>query len=234
MTQAEEKAYLDRAKEYDRDRWADKCKSDRRGWATARAQWGVIALLVLGYVFLLAKWEPVPFLVTVDKSTGRIETVSRLTPAKTQADVVNESYIAQYIECREGYSVYLLQDHWKQCALMTPPDEPLHRLYTELFDWKQPTSLYARYNEHGRAVISNITVIPFPNNVAQVRYLKTELRPGDQQPKASYWAGRIAYEYAGWPEERLCDPACKDAKQHNPYRFRVLEFRAKEENEGSK
>lgn len=209
---------------------ADQAKRhERRAWIVAAVASGLVAVMAVGYAFLLPLKEKEPFLVMVDPFSGTAA-LSRLRDdvmhrTVTSSEAINRSNIARFVIARESYDVAIsnLRD-WPAVTTMATPEvlEP----YLALHAANNQRSPYQQYG-NARAIrvkILSIVLIGAEQGAtpvgATVRFQRTvfDKASGASKPLDNKIA-TMAFVYK--PNLRMDD----EHRVENPLGFQVTSYR---------
>ena len=221
VTKAEEAAYYKEAASWDDDRVTGALKSAKTAWVVASAAGGLTVLLGVGLMLLLPLKRVEWGIVRVDSSTGIVDNVVKLKDATLGTDeVMNKYFLRQYVQLRKNYARGLLQLQYNKLALFTDPSiRPA--LYNEWL-MTAPTSPYAKFGEMGTADVQIVSVTFLQPNIAQIRYIVTEVKGGLQS--VTHEISTVAFRYSA-------APASEETRALNPLGFLVTGWRTDPEAE---
>lgn len=206
--------YLAEAKSWETSKVRISEKSAKTAWWVAIAA-GILALISVITVAILGPQKTaVPFVIRVDNATGAVDVVSALKDGKTTYDeALNKYHLQWYVRWREGFSKNLIDEYYKNVAIMSAADEQVR--YGALFSINNPQSPLKIYN--GNIVTIKIKSTSFINeNTALVRYSKEVV--GGPKAGLTNWAATIIFEYVGTPMSEA-------NRAINPLGFQVIEYR---------
>ncbi|KLD35833.1 hypothetical protein TB15x_20665 [Xanthomonas perforans] len=216
VSEADMRKYQELAKHWETDQVTNAKASERRAW------WAVSGLAVVAVVQGLAIFgltplkQSVPFVVQVEKSTGVVDTVSRLTAtSNTATEAVNKYMLGKYVRAREEFSEALAPVNYKTVALMSSPAAA--NVYAEWFRPENPQSPLKVYGSLATVTVRIRNVSFLAENIASVRYEKT-IRTTDGQVTRSNWQATITFRYSN-------APMTEDDRLVNPIGFEVSDYR---------
>lgn len=206
--------YLAEAKSWETDKVRMSQKSAKTAWWVAIAA-SVLAFISVVTVAILGPQKTViPFVIRVDNTTGVVDVISAIKDGKSTYDEVLNKYNLQwYVRWREGYSKYLIDEYYKNVAIMSAAEEQSR--YGSLFSINNPQSPLKIYSSS--LVTIKIKSTSFINeNTALVRYSKEVV--GGSKAGLTHWAATINFEYVGTPMSEA-------NRAINPLGFQVFEYR---------
>ncbi|HEX5737591.1 MAG TPA: type IV secretion system protein [Hydrogenophaga sp.] len=209
-------------------------RSERRAWVVTFCSMAVTVCLVAAIAYMLPLKEKVPYLVTVDlkRSTSTV-THLRDDVAYTgiyASEALNRSYVARFVEAREGYDWDTINEHdWEFVASMS--NDQLRDLFVRQFNGG-PESPEKRWGPKV-AIRVKVNSIVFhgldeerrkPPVGATVRFEKWKFDKASGQ--SEYLSSHVAtmnYEYK--TNLRMSD----NLRLRNPLGFQVTAFRVDDE-----
>lgn len=207
--------YLREARDWDHDRLRFAERSRRLAWIIAGAA-SLICLAAVGAVAALAPLKRVePFLVRVDRSSGAVDVITRLSADFTPDEAVSKYFLARYVRAREGWLAAAARENFQDVALFSGPAE--QRRYADLMAASNPQSPQVRLGPDATAEIS-IRAVSFINaEVAAVRFHKVVRKAQAVLEEDAVATLRFTYANA---------PMREADRLKNPLGFQVLDYRA--------
>ncbi len=207
--------YLKEAKSWETDKIKELQRSNKQAWLVALGA-GLLALISIVTVAVLGPQKTaVPYVIRVDNATGAVDVVSALKDSKTTYDEAMNKYNLQwYVRWREGYSMPLVEEYYKNVALTSSQDE--QRKYLATIEKGNPKSPLNVYKDEGKVEIKIKSTSFIKDDIALVRYTRNELLKG--VTKTTHWAATIVFAYGG-------SPMAEEDRAINPLGFQVLEYR---------
>lgn len=154
---------------------------------------GICAVLAIGLAALIPLKEFRPYVITVDKDTGRA-TASYIAQSGplTQDEAVVRSLIAQYVIARETYDLYDGQARFDNVAEQSVGQALVS--YRDL--WKSDNADYPVriYGREGKVTIEVISISFLNDNTANVRYTKT-FTVGGNNPVTDEYVAIVGYGF---------------------------------------
>jgi type IV secretion system protein VirB8 len=157
-----------------------------------------------------------PFVVRVDKSTGATDIITRLDERTvTYNEVIDKYWLARYVNYREEYSDSDAYPNYQAVSLMS--SKPVGEAYFVLINPRNARSPTSVYGKEGLVDIAVNSIAFLGNNVAQVRFLRTE-KLSNAGNRETHWIATINYQY-------LKSPMKETDRLINPTGFQVTEYR---------
>lgn len=210
--------YFAEAKDWDFDRAREAAKQKRIAYIVGAA--GVAFGLAMLAWHVAAPLKSVePYVIRVDSRTGGVDVITRLSNTRniTADEAVTKFNLSEYVRNREAWnpasanemlrrvqSLSIAQEQEKLAALRRP---------------QNPNSPIATY-QGGEIVSAAVKNISFINErVAQVRFVRSVMRPGNVPDEVSNWVATINFKYAD-------RPTTEAGRLENPLGFQVVSYRA--------
>jgi len=217
------KSYFAEAQSWDRERFVAANRSKRLAWIVAGAA-SVIALVGIGSVAMLSPLKTVvPYVVTVDCSTGATEVTQQLRGDKsiTYDEAVRKYFLANYVRAREGWIPQARQEYFNQVLALSAPEEQ-HR-WIAFYKKDNPDSPQNQLSA-GDTVFVSVRAVSFISpSVAQVRFTKRLER--ERQATETPAIATITFDVMSKPESEA-------GRYANPLGFQVKSYRADAEVSG--
>lgn len=201
-------AYYADAASWNSDRLGAMRSSQRTAWWVAGAA-GLVALLEAGALLALTPLKTVePYTLLVDRTTGYVQALKPLDPAKVAPDTaLTQSYLVQYVIAREGFDFGTVNSSYRKVALLS--SGRARTGYLNSMQVSNPQSPLVTL-PRGTVVETRVrSVSPVGKDTALVRFetVRTEAN-GHAQPPAP-WVAVIRYRWSGEPmklEDRFVNP----------------------------
>ena len=119
------KAYFAEAESWDRDRFVAATRSRRVAWIVAGVT-SALAIVSVGSVMALSPLKTVvPYVVTVDKSTGATEVAQGLRGDKsiTYDEAIRKYFLADYVRTREGWIPQAREEFYRKVLALSTREE---------------------------------------------------------------------------------------------------------------
>lgn len=210
-------AYYADAASWNRDRLQAVRSSQRIAWLAAGAAM-VVAVFEAAALLLLMPLKTVePYTLLVDRTTGFVQALKPLDPAKVAPDTaLTQSFLVQYVIAREGFDSSIVQTNYRKVALLS--GGAARSSYLSQMQVSNPQSPLVAY-PRGTAIETRVkSVSPIGNNVALVRFDTVRTDPGRQSQPPTPWIAVIRYRYSG-------EPMTVEDRFVNPLGFQVVSYR---------
>ena len=211
------KAYFAEAQSWDRDRFVAAERSKRLAWIVAVAA-SAIAIVGVAAVAMLSPLKTVvPYVVTVDRSTGATEVTQQLRGDKTVTydEAVRKYFLANYVRAREGWIPQARQEYFNQVLALSSPEE--QRRWISFYKKDNPYSPQNQLTTSDTVFIAVRAVSFISPTVAQVRFTKRLERDG--QTTETPAIATITFDVLSKPESEA-------GRYANPLGFQVKAYRA--------
>jgi len=165
----------------------------------------------------------VPYVVTVDRSTGATEVTQQLRGDKsiTYDEAVRKYFLANYVRAREGWIPQARQEYFNQVLALSAPEEQ-HR-WIAFYKKDNPDSPQNQLSA-GDTVFVSVRAVSFISpSVAQVRFTKRLER--ERQATETPAIATITFDVMSKPESEA-------GRYANPLGFQVKSYRADVEVSG--
>lgn len=211
------KRYFAEASAWDQSRAAAAERSKNVAWAVA----SVSMMIALGSVIAVAGLTPLketqPFLIRVDNTTGVVDTIDRLTDAKTNyQETINKYFVSMYVRHREAFDRNLAEYRYNAVGLMS--NRPVQQAYYDWFNPKNnPNSPLRRYRRSEKVQVTIKSVSFVSKDTALVRFVREETG-NNQKTLASHWVATVAFTYENPPTKQT-------EREINPLGFQVTSYR---------
>ena len=215
-------AFIQAAKAFEKSEIDMVRKQSKIAWSIT----GVAVLMAAAATFAVAGLTPLksvePFIVPVDNNTGLTDVISTLKHQTVENDeVLNNYWLGKYVEYREGYDWYTVQDTYDAAMLLSSPQEQevINQLYSS--DYAPHKVLGDKYK-----VKVKIKMITYLGETAQVRFEKIRVptsQATNEEPVVQNMMATIAFSYENRAQNE------KD-RLVNPLGFQASSYRADMEN----
>ncbi|WP_066547495.1 MULTISPECIES: virB8 family protein [unclassified Sphingomonas] len=211
------KAYFAEAESWDRDRFVDATRSRRVAWMVAGVA-SVLAIVGVGSVMALSPLKTVvPYVVTVDRSTGATEVTQELRGDKTITydEAIRKYFLADYVRTREGWIPQAREEFYRKVLALSAREE--QNRWTAFYKKDNPDSPQNQFTASDAVFVAIRSVAFISPNVAQVRFVKRLQR--DQQVIETPAIATITFDVLSKPETEI-------GRFANPLGFQVKSYRA--------
>jgi type IV secretion system protein VirB8 len=211
------KAYFAEAESWDRDRFVAATRSRRVAWIVAGVT-SALAIVSIGSVMALSPLKTVvPYVVTVDKSTGATEVAQGLRGDKsiTYDEAIRKYFLADYVRTREGWIPQAREEFYRKVLALSTREE--QNRWTSFYKKDNPDSPQNQLTANDAVFVAIRSVAFISPNVAQVRFVKRLQR--DQQVIETPAIATITFDVLSKPETEA-------GRYANPLGFQVKSYRA--------
>ena len=201
------KAYLQETNALERDLLKEKEDSKKLAWRTAYFSWGIAFAGVMAGIAGLRQESPPPVVLTVDATTGAVEstTIQKVTEI-SYGEAVDSYFINRYVLNREGYDYKTIQGMFDSTRLMSGGDA-----------WSDYNAIYSGPNSRdtalGNRASINVSVRSIATDsdtgIATVRYTTQKKWTNGKIEAPEYWIATVGYTYVRammTTEERRINP----------------------------
>ncbi|NAP32500.1 MULTISPECIES: virB8 family protein [Pseudomonas syringae group] len=204
---AEIAKYLDESKGLERDLLKEKEDSKKMAWRSAYASWAIAFVGVVAGIAGLRQEAPPPVVLTVDRTTGAVEstTVQKVTEI-SYGEAVDSYFVNRYVLNHESYDYKTIQGMFDSTRLMSTGDA-----------WAEYNAMYsgptARDATLGNRASISVSVRSIATDsdtgIATVRYTTQKKWTNGQIDAPEYWIATVGYTYVRammTTEERRINP----------------------------
>lgn len=202
--------------------WADAqsgaaARETRIAWRVAAAAAAIAVLLALALAFLLPLKTVQPYVLTVDRQTGAVESATTVQSGRlSQNEAVIQAQLAGYVIARETFDATDLSEKYRRVQLMS--SRPVAAAYVAQMAANNPESPLRTLNRGDTVSIRIRSVSLINDGAALVRY--TAIRSalgGGTTPPANFVAA-ISFGFNGRPLRQ-------SDRYDNPLGFQVTRYR---------
>lgn len=211
------KAYFAEAQSWDRDRFVAAARSRRVAWVVAAIA-VALSIVSVGSVMALSPLKTVvPYVVTVDRSTGATEVTQELRGDKsiTYDEAIRKYFLADYVRTREGWIPQAREEFFRKVLALSSREEQSR--WTAFYKKDNPDSPQNQFTAADAVFVAVRSVAFISPNVAQVRFNKRLQR--DQQVVETPAIATITFDVLSKPETEA-------GRYANPLGFQVRSYRA--------
>jgi type IV secretion system protein VirB8 len=194
--------------------WADEAaaaskRSSRVAWRVAGAACAVALLEALALATLTPLKTTEPYVVTVDRQTGYVQTTQGLLPGGTltQNQAVTQAALVQYVLAREGFDATDLKENYRRVQLWSAPEAKA--AYLKWMSVQNPASPLKVNAPTATVAVSVKSVSMLDGATALVRF-ETETRAaGQTSGMVQPYTAAISFRWSGEPlkaEDRFVNP----------------------------
>jgi type IV secretion system protein VirB8 len=212
--------YLREAISWDTDRVARTKQSAHVAWWVAGAGWTCAVASAASLALLMPLKRVEPFLIRVDNTTGVVDVVPVYEGHSAMDEAVTRYFLTHYITVCERFNLSTAESDYEECGAFHTA-----RRNQEWYALWTPTNPRSPLNLHkdGSSVRAEVESVSFfkrstgLEDLAQVRYLKSEHQGGGATEHITHWIATVQYAYADPPK----DPR---SRRWNPLGFKVVEL----------
>lgn len=201
-------AYYADAASWNSDRLAAMRASQRTAWWIAGAA-ALIAVLEAGALILLTPLKTVePYTLLVDRTTGYVQALKPLDPAKVAPDAaLTQSYLVQYVIARESFDFDTVNASYRKVALLS--SGRARTGYLNAMQVSNPQSPLVTL-PRGTVIETRVkSVSPVGRDTALVRFETVRTEGNGHAHLPAPWVAVIRYRWSGEPmklEDRFVNP----------------------------
>lgn len=211
------KTYFAEAESWDRDRFVVAARSRRLAWIVAGVA-TTLAVVSVGSVMALSPLKTVvPYVVTVDRSTGATDVTQELRGDKaiTYDEAVRKYFLADYVRNREGWIPQAREEFFRKVLALSNREEQTR--WTTFYRKDNSDSPQNQFTANDAVFVAIRSVAFISPTVAQVRFVKRLER--DQQAIETPAIATITFDV-------LSKPETESGRYANPLGFQVRSYRA--------
>ena len=211
------KSYFAEAESWDRDRFVAAARSRRIAWIVAAVAIA-LAIVSVGAIMALTPLKTVvPYVVTVDRSTGATDVTQELRGDKaiTYDEAIRKYFLADYVRTREGWIPQAREEFFRKVLALSSREEQAR--WTAFYKKDNPDSPQNQFGANDSVFVAIRSVAFISPNVAQVRFVKRLER--DQQVIETPAIATITFDVLSKPETEA-------GRYANPLGFQVKSYRA--------
>ncbi|MCD8338711.1 MAG: type IV secretion system protein [Burkholderiales bacterium] len=189
------------------------------GWGAAKILSIVVVALCVAIVIVSQKQEAYPYIVEIDKDTGRTSVYDIRDPQNIPVnELMDKFWLNEYVLSRETYDWNTLENDYIKVREMSMPE--VFEIYASQYGQNKKNSLESTLQDKRRILTNIISIVPNGNGIATIRFVKRLLdsKTGEELGKTR-WTASIGYEY--YPTYRTSEPM----RLINPLGFKVTSYR---------
>ena len=201
-------SYYEQAGTWNSDRLDAMRSSQRIAWWVAGGA-ALIAVLEAGALILLTPLKTVePYTLLVDRTTGYVQGLKPLDPAKIAPDrALAQSFLVQYVIAREGFDRATVNANYRKVALFSA--DRARSSYLSQMQVSNPASPLVSL-PRGTIIDTRVkSISPVGKDVALVRFDTVRTPPNGQAQPPQPWIATVHYRWSGEPmklEDRFINP----------------------------
>ena len=197
-------------------------KSEAKAWRTAKLLSVVVIGLTATIVLMMPLKETIPYVITVDKSTGMADILEVATDESIpRSEMMDRYWLSEYIKARESYDWRTVDLEYDRVRELSMPN--IFETYAKIHG-HTPGTLEYDLKDSKVIRVELVAIVPAGNGIATVRFIKKTLNTkGFMEEKREYLQATIGYEY---------DPTYFVSEKRrliNPFGFKVTSYRTDKE-----
>ena len=223
--QGELDGYFAEAARWDADRMAAIERNARLAWRVAAAGWLCAVSSGCALLLLMPLKRIDPFVIRVDNSTGVVDVVPVYAGAVAMDEAVTRYFLTHYVTVCQRFNFSTAESDYEECGAFHTAQR--NQAWYALWQANNPNSPLNLHRDGSltRAQVQSVSFFKRASGVsdlAQVRYMKSELSAAGSQERVTRWIATIQYAYAA-PSK---DPKLR---RWNPLGFKIIEFSSEPE-----
>ena len=212
--------YLREAVSWDTDRTAQMKRSERIAWWVATAGWLCAVATAISLCLLMPLKGVEPFVIRVDNRTGIVDVVPVYMGRVPMEQAVTRYFLTHYISVCERFNIVTAESDYEECGAFHTAQR--NQAWYALWNTNNPRSPLNVHRDGSsvRVEVESVSFFRRSNGVedlAQVRYRKSEYPAGGAAEHTTHWIATIQYAYSA-PSE---DPK---VRRWNPLGFKIMEL----------
>jgi type IV secretion system protein VirB8 len=209
--------YYAAAKSWSEGQTSVAARETRIAWRVAAGA-GVIALLLaLALAFLVPLKTVVPYVLTVDRQTGAVETASTVQSGSlSQNEAVIQAQLASYVIARETFDATDLTQKYRQVQVMSA--RPVAAAYVAQMAVTNPESPLRSLSRGDTVSVKIRSVSLINDNAGLVRFTATRTGAGGGAGQPASFVSAISFGFNGRPLRQ-------SDRYDNPLGFQVTRYR---------
>jgi type IV secretion system protein VirB8 len=212
--------YLKEAISWDSDRTAQTKRSERTAWWVAGAGWLCAMASAVALLFLTPLKGVEPFVIRVDNTTGVVDVVPVYLGRAPMEQAVTRYFLTHYITVCERFNLVTAESDYEECGAFHTAQR--NQAWYALWNTTNPRSPLNVHKDGStiRVEVESVSFFRRSNGVedlAQVRYRKSDHPIGGAAEHTTHWIATIQYAYAS----ASSDPR---TRRWNPLGFKIVEI----------
>jgi type IV secretion system protein VirB8 len=220
--------YFKEAADWDHDRTKSLQRTARIAWRVAGTGWICAVSCAVALALLMPLKRVEPFVIRVDSSSGVVDVAPVYVGGASMDEAVSRYFLTHYVTVCERFNYSTAESDYEECGAFHGAQR--NQAWYALWNRNNPNSPLNLHRD-GSVVRTQVQSVSFFRrasgvlDLAQVRYLKSELPAIDAQPRQSHWIATIQFAYVA----PAADPRLR---RWNPLGFKVVEFGSEPEVSG--
>lgn len=192
-------------------------RETRIAWRVAAGASVIALLLALALAFLVPLKSVQPYVLTVDRQTGAVESATTVQSGQlSQNEAVIQAQLAGYVIARETFDATDLSEQYRRVQVMS--SRPVAAAYVAQMAVGNPESPLRALNRGDTVSISIRSVSLISDNAALVRYTATRSAAGGGAGVPTNFVSAISFGFNGRPLRQ-------SDRYDNPLGFQVTRYR---------
>jgi len=192
-------------------------RETRIAWRVAAGASIIALLLALALAFLVPLKTVQPYVLTVDRQTGAVETATTVQSGRlSQNEAVIQAQLAGYVIARETFDATDLAEKYRRVQIMSA--RPVAAAYVAQMAATNPESPLQSLNRGDTVSIKIRSVSLVSDNAALVRYTATRSAIGGGGAQPANFVSAISFGFNGRPLRQ-------SDRYDNPLGFQVTRYR---------
>lgn len=219
--------FINASKEFEKARIGDIEKSKTLAWKVAAGACGVACTTAVALMMLTPFKEVRPYVIRVDNNTGQTDIVTMLdNKTTTQTEETAKYFSAMYVQLREGYDWYTIQEQINKAMLFSDANMQ-NQINTKFARPDAPHKIY-KESQRVEIKITNTSIID-DKGLIQVRFTKSIVPTNggswDSQNQRMNPAPIVTNHMATIGYEYVNVPTLDDVRLINPFGYTVKTYR---------
>jgi type IV secretion system protein VirB8 len=213
-------AYLKEAVTWDADRQSLLQRSERTAWWVAGAGWLCAVASAVALLLLMPLKGVEPFVIRVDNATGIVDVVPVFAGRAPLEETVTRYFLTHYITVCERFNLVTAESDYEECGAFHTAQR--NQAWYALWNTNNPRSPLNVHKDGSsvRVEVQSVSFFRRANGVedlAQVRYIKSEHASGGAAEHVTHWIATVQYVYST-PSK---DPK---TRRWNPLGFKIVDL----------
>jgi len=209
--------YYAAAKSWSESQSSVAARETRIAWRVAAGASVIALLLALALAFLVPLKSVQPYVLTVDRQTGAVESATTVQSGKlSQNEAVIQAQLASYVIARETFDATDLSENYRRVQVMSA--RPVAAAYVAHMAATNPESPLRTLNRGDTVSIKIRSVSLINDNAALVRFTATRSAVGGGAAAPVNYVSAISFGFNGRPLRQ-------SDRYDNPLGFQVTRYR---------
>ncbi len=209
--------YYAAAKSWSEGQSSVAARETRIAWRVAAGASVIALLLALALAFLVPLKSVQPYVLTVDRQTGAVESATTVQSGQlSQNEAVIQAQLASYVIARETFDATDLSENYRRVQVMSA--RPVAAAYVAQMAATNPESPLRTLNRGDTVSIKIRSVSLINDNAALVRFTATRSAIGGGAAAPTNFVSAISFGFNGRPLRQ-------SDRYDNPLGFQVTRYR---------